>query len=49
MVRAVLPEMTERGVGAVLLSHGGTAVQPVPGVTAVINGTELAEFGRKLR
>ncbi|MFD8377170.1 SDR family NAD(P)-dependent oxidoreductase [Streptomyces sp. NPDC059679] len=81
VVRAVLPEMTERGDGAILLSHGGSAVRPAPcmsglgpvmaaarnylyslsgeladtgvyaatlTVNAVIDGSELADFGRKL-
>lgn len=81
VARAVLPEMTERGDGAILLSHGGSAVQPAPHmsglgpvmaaarnylyslngeladtgvyagtltVNAVIDGSELADFGRTL-
>lgn len=30
VVRTVLPEMTERGDGAILLTHGYSAVQPMP-------------------
>lgn len=30
VVHAVLPEMTERGDGAILLTHGYSAVQPMP-------------------
>jgi short-subunit dehydrogenase len=30
VVRTVLPELTERGDGAVLLTHGYSAVQPMP-------------------
>ncbi|MGN9841346.1 hypothetical protein ACTMTI_24775 [Nonomuraea sp. H19] len=34
-VRAVLPEMTERGDGAVLLTHGYSALQPIPYLSGV--------------
>ncbi|MGO4418377.1 SDR family NAD(P)-dependent oxidoreductase [Streptomyces sp. MCAF7] len=80
-IDVVEPEMTERGDGAILLSHGGSAVQPTPHmsglgpvmaaarnylyslngeladtgvyagtltVNAVIDGSELADFGRTL-
>ncbi|RVX39011.1 short subunit dehydrogenase [Nonomuraea polychroma] len=35
VVRAVLPEMTERGDGAILLTHGYSAVQPMPYLSGV--------------
>ncbi|MFG3065071.1 hypothetical protein ACGFYM_42020 [Streptomyces sp. NPDC048231] len=57
VVRAVLPERIERGDGAVLLTHGSSAVQPMPhfsGVGPVVSAarnylyflnTELADTG----
>jgi NADP-dependent 3-hydroxy acid dehydrogenase YdfG len=33
VVRAVLPEMTERGDGALLLTQGATAAHPMPGLS----------------
>ena len=35
IVQAVLPEMLERGDGAILVTHGGTAARPVPGLSGV--------------
>jgi short-subunit dehydrogenase len=35
VVRAVLPEMTERGDGAILLTHGYSAAQPMPYLSGV--------------
>jgi short-subunit dehydrogenase len=35
LVRAVLPEMLERGDGGILIGHGPTAVEPVPYLSGV--------------
>ncbi|WP_416969483.1 SDR family NAD(P)-dependent oxidoreductase [Streptomyces sp. 4F14] len=35
IVHTVLPELVERGDGAILLSHGATAVHPAPGMSGL--------------
>ncbi|MEV8394220.1 MULTISPECIES: SDR family NAD(P)-dependent oxidoreductase [unclassified Streptomyces] len=35
ITRAVLPEMTARGDGAILVTHGFTAARPVPGMSGL--------------
>ncbi|MFE2431288.1 SDR family NAD(P)-dependent oxidoreductase [Streptomyces sp. NPDC059373] len=35
VVQAVLPEMIERGDGAILVTHGSTAAQPIPNMSGL--------------